>query len=65
MNIKWHTIVQIVATFIQGINIADITGYVSFLPPKYAAVVLFVVSTGQAALGLWNHYFHPDGSKLG
>lgn len=62
MKSSTHAIVQALLTAVQGLNVAELTGQLSFLPQKWVAVLTFVVATLQGALALYNHYFNPNGT---
>lgn len=64
MKVSTHTAIQTILTVLQGVNVANMSGYLSFLPAKWQAVAAFGLTTVQAALGVYNHYFHTDGTLL-
>jgi hypothetical protein len=63
MKASTHGILQTLLTLLQGLNLADVQGYVTFLPPKWSAVAMFGLTTIQAGLGLYSHYFNPNGTS--
>src|SRR6266568_208517 len=59
MTIKAHSIAQVLALILQGINM-----FGGLVPLKYQPIVAFVLTVVQGAMALTNHYYRPDGSKI-
>ena len=59
MNIKAHSIAQILATVLQGLNM-----FGGMVPAKYQPFVAFALTVVQGGIALMNHYYSPDGTKL-
>lgn len=57
MTTKTHWIGQILATLLQILNMAS-----GLVPAKYQAYVAFGLTVVQAGMGLYNHYYNPDGT---
>jgi hypothetical protein len=62
MTAKAHGAIHAILMALQAANIGDIAGYTHVLPPKYATAALFLVAAVQALIGVWNHYYNPDGT---
>lgn len=62
MTSKIHGVLQLVLGAVQAVNVANVQHYATFLPEKYAAVLIFVVSGLQGGLAIYNHYFNPNGT---
>lgn len=60
---KFGPLLQIVATFIVGTNVAVVTGYLSFLPTKVSGVIIVVFVALQAALAQYQKTHNPDGQS--
>ena len=59
MKVKMHVIYQGLLLVLHAINV-----YGGVVPAKYQAIVAAALAFTQAALGLYNHYYAPDGTKL-
>lgn len=57
MNTKTHWIAQALATLLQVLNVAT-----NIVPAKYQAIVTAAITVVQAGMGLYNHYYNPDGT---
>lgn len=57
MTTKVHIIAQVLATLLQVLNMVS-----GMVPPKYQPWVMFAIAVVQAGMGLYNHYYNPDGT---
>jgi hypothetical protein len=57
MTSKTHIIAQVLAMLLQVLNMAS-----GVVPPKYQPYVMFGIAVVQAGMGLYNHYYNPDGT---
>lgn len=64
MKIGTHVSIQAILTAIQAINVASLAN-VSWIPMKYSAIIALAVTTAQAGIGIYNHYFAPNGQSVG
>jgi len=57
--------IHAVIAALQAVNIADVGGYISFLPPKYSSLIVMGLTGVQAIVGWYAHYVHPvTGEKI-
>lgn len=59
MTSNMHWLYQILATALHAINL-----FGGVVPAKYQPFVAFALVLIQGGLGLYNHYFTPDGNRI-
>src|SRR5882672_7024533 len=59
MTSKMHWVGQALAMILQALNL-----YGGLVPVKYQPLVAFALAAVQAGIGLYNHYFTPQGTKI-
>ena len=62
MTSKWTAVIQLALTALQGLNVASVTQYLDFLPPKWAALAVVLVGSLQGLLAWRAKFSNPDGT---
>lgn len=62
MTGKSHGLLQLILGALQSLNVADMTGYLNFIPPKYSAILILVLTLVQGLVAWYNRYYNPDGT---
>lgn len=62
MNSNLHALIHGILIVAQMIAAADVTKYLSFIPPKWAGLAMVIIAGIQGAVGWYNHYYNPDGT---
>jgi hypothetical protein len=59
MTSATHWVAQVLAMLLQILNMAS-----GIVPAKYQPWVAFAIAVVQAGMGLYNHYFTPQGTRI-